>query len=58
MSTTHEVARALLQLPDVELLVEGWCGEVGVYPVMTQYDPEGTAILVGHPVSELRADEN
>jgi len=48
MKTTHEIARELLKLPDVPLLVEGWCraNDEEIEARMTAYDPEGTAILV------------
>jgi hypothetical protein len=34
-------------LPDVELVIEGWCQMEGytMTAAMTNYDPEGTAIL-------------
>lgn len=46
--TTHELARELLELPDVRLVVEGWCGgrDSRIYAVMSGFDSEGTAILV------------
>lgn len=45
--TTHQIARELLLLPDVELVIEGWCQMQGytMTAAMTNYDPEGTAIL-------------
>lgn len=35
-------------MPDVPLVVEGWCDtkENGIVAKMTQYDPDGEAILV------------
>jgi hypothetical protein len=45
--TTHQIAQELLALPDVELVIEGWCQMEGytMTAAMTNYDPEGTAIL-------------
>jgi hypothetical protein len=53
MKTTHDIAKELLALPNVKLVVEGWC-EVGGHETtaeMTEYDPDGTAILVQAPRS-------
>jgi hypothetical protein len=50
--TTHEMARQLLALPDVPLLIEGWCTVSTVSEIvaeMTEYDPEGTAIIWQKP---------
>ena len=48
MKITHEVARELLELPDVPLAIEMRCILRGyeITACMTEYDPEGTAILV------------
>lgn len=45
--TTHEMARELLLLPDVPLVIDGWCEMDGYEMVadMTLYDPDGTAII-------------
>ena len=53
MKTTHELAQELLALPNVPLVVEGWCRQRGLVltAVMTEYDPEGTAILVQQAVT-------
>jgi len=51
MKTTHQIARELLALPDVELVIEGWCQMNGhtMAAAMTDYDPEGTAIIWQQP---------
>ena len=48
MKTTHQIAKELLALPDVKLVVEGWCDMAGheLTAKMTGYDPENTAILI------------
>jgi len=48
---THQIAQELLALPDVELVIEGWCQMAGytMAVAMTNYDPEGTAILWQQP---------
>lgn len=48
MKTTHQLAEELLALPNVKLIVEGWCDMEDNEPVakMTAYDPWETAILV------------
>ncbi len=47
MKTTHQIAMDLLALPDVPLVIEMWCVMDGYETVarMTEYDPEGTAII-------------
>jgi len=47
MKTTHELARELLELPDVPVKVEYWTADADSEPValMTEYDPEGTAMI-------------
>lgn len=53
--TTHEMAKQLLDLPDVELVIEMWCIMPNHVPQaeMTEYDPEGTAIIWQAPMSAL-----
>ena len=48
MKATHELAQELLALPNVPLVVEGWCRQPGLVltAVMAEYDPDGEAILV------------
>lgn len=48
MKTTHDIAKELLALPNVKLVVEGWCKMGGHETTveMTEYDPDGTAILM------------
>jgi len=48
MKTTHQIAEELLQLPDVQLHIEGWCllDNQEICAVMSEYDPEGTAFLI------------
>ena len=45
--TTHQMAAELLALPDVPLEIEMWCRMDGYEQVakMTEYDPDGTAII-------------
>lgn len=47
-TTTHEMARQLLALPDVPLHIEMWCQMEGYEMMarMTEFDPEGTAIIM------------
>jgi hypothetical protein len=49
--TTHEIARELLALPDVPLVVEMWVTMHGytMTASMTDYDPDGTAIIWQKP---------
>lgn len=49
--TTHEMAKRLLELPDVTLVIEGWTtgGRELMSADMTGYDPEGTAIIWKKP---------
>ena len=52
MKTTHQMARELLALPDVRLVIEGWCmtwDRPEMVADMTEYDPEGTAIIWQKP---------
>jgi len=51
MKTTHQVARELLALPDVKLTVELWVDRQNhqLAVEMTEYDPEGTAIIWQKP---------
>lgn len=46
--TTHELAKELLDLPDVSVGVELWCERENYEPVavMTQYVPDDRAIIV------------
>jgi hypothetical protein len=59
MKTTHDIACELLALPNVPLKVEGWCEMRGHEMVaqMTEYDPEGAAILMQKCVDEAVATE-
>lgn len=52
--TTHEMARQLLALPNISLVIEGFCDPGGYVPIarITEYD-SGTAIIVNRPASEL-----
>jgi hypothetical protein len=54
MKTTHQLAEELLKLPDVSVVVEGWCDMEGYEPgaKMTSYDPGGTAIIMQVPAGE------
>jgi hypothetical protein len=49
MKTTHQIAKELLALPDVLLVVEYWIMQAPstheMVAEMTDYDPEGTAII-------------
>lgn len=47
MKTTHELGKELLALPNVPVVVEYWCSDNRQEPVplMTEYDPEGTAMI-------------
>lgn len=49
--TTHQMAKQLLELPDVELLIEGWIRMDGytMTASMTSYDPKHTAIIWQKP---------
>lgn len=57
MKTTHQVAQELLELPNVELVIEGWCDMQSLgytmEAAMTGYDPDGTAILWQKPPEAL-----
>ena len=46
--TTHTLAMELMRLPNVPIEIEVWCMMDGhvIKAKMTEYDPEGTAILV------------
>lgn len=59
MKTTHDIAKELLALPNVPLVIEGWCEMRGheTTAQMTGYDPEGTAIIVQKCVDEKVAAE-
>lgn len=59
MKTTHQIAKELLALPDVKLIVEGWCSRQGyeLTAKMTQCDPSGTAILVQKCVDDKVSKE-
>ena len=59
MKTTHDIAKELLALPNVPLVIEGWCEMRGHETTvqMTGYDPEGTAIMVQKCVDEKVAAE-
>jgi hypothetical protein len=59
MKTTHQLAKELLALPDVDLVVEGWCQMRGheLAAKMTQYDPDGTVILIQECVDKKVAEE-
>jgi hypothetical protein len=48
VKTTHQLAEEMLQLPDVPVVVEGWCTmeSFEMVCVMTEYDPDGTAIIM------------
>ncbi len=48
MTTTHKLAWKLLALPDVPVVIELWMNREGFdpEPVMTEYDPTGTAIII------------
>lgn len=51
--TTHEMAKKLLEMPDMLLKIEGWVEmpwnhEMTVSP--TEYDPDGTAIIWQKPL--------
>lgn len=50
--TTHQMARELLGLPDVRLVIEMWCDMENreMSADMTEYDPDGTAIIWQKPV--------
>lgn len=47
MTTTHELAKKLMALPDMKLIVEGWISddESKIEPKVTDYDDE-VVILV------------
>jgi hypothetical protein len=52
MKTTHQIAKELLALPDVELVIEYWVmmrPESEMVAEMTEYDPNGTAIIWQKP---------
>jgi hypothetical protein len=59
MKTTHQVARELLALPDVELVIEGWCDMsflgYTMKAEMTAYDRKGTAIIWQKPPKQVKA---
>lgn len=48
------MARQLLALPDIQLVIEGFCDPGGYVPIarITEYDP-AVAIIVNRPASEL-----
>lgn len=54
MKTTHQLARELYLLPDVPVVIEYWASIQGHEPtaLMTEYDPDGTAIIVQYPVKD------
>lgn len=51
MKTTHELAKELMELPDMEIVVEGWISHRGyeIAAVRSGFDPERVAILVQIP---------
>lgn len=57
MKTTHQLARELYLLPDVPVVIEYWASIRGHEPtaLMTEYDPDGTAIIVQYPVKDSSA---
>jgi hypothetical protein len=56
MKTTHQIARELLALPDVELVIEGWCpmDNHEMVAEITSYD-ENTVIIWQKPDPRLPA---
>lgn len=52
MKTTHQLAKELLTLPDVQLVVEYWIMMDSTHEIvaeMTKYDPKNTAIIWQKP---------
>ena len=56
---THELAKQLLALPDVPVVIEGWVPMRGYETTakMTEYDPEGQAIIVQKCVDPKAEEE-
>jgi len=57
MKTTHQMARELLSLPDVRLVIELWImqsEDCEMVAEMTEYDPEGTAIILQKPTEQTK----
>ena len=51
--TTHQMANRLLELPNIQLVIEGWCVMKNheISADLTEYDPEGEAIIWQKPLS-------
>jgi len=57
MKTTHEIARDLLALPDVPLLVEGWCEMNNHEVAVKMRDADETGAILFQKVVDVEKEK-